>query len=443
MDHGCPCCRVIVTPLNTEDSMNNNSNALTIQPRQTSMEVAASSSAALAKATIEAKFAIAYKNPRNVEAATERILAACKRPKFAERAIYSKPGAKLLNKSTGQWEQTFYRGKSIRFAETAIGAWGNVDVSAVTAWEDEEKRLIRITVTDLETNLSYTDEVMVDKIVERKKLKEGQESIGTRKNQNGDTVFLVRATEDELKNKVNAAKSFSIRNSGLRLIPSDIQEDAEEAIKATNAAATQDRAATGRKVADSFNTLGITTRDIEQFLGHKVSECNAEELENLRGIYSAIQDGEAKWSDYMPEKTVDKGSHVDAATMFKNATPPPAAPQNTPPAPPPAEQSTTVSKTVIGPDGHPQYTGPSKPKRSPRAAKPEPTDASNPTHPPTLVGLCRDNKIDFPGLCEAAANCGLGGLDQLATSIEEIPDDIASAVIAQWPEILKANGGVL
>jgi hypothetical protein len=124
----------------------NQSTALQLA-RQAGMELAATSAASLAKATIEAKFTIALRNNRTVMACRDRILEACKRPGFARAALYSKPvGA-------GKVE-----GFSIRFTEMGMQAWGNVDVSAPIVFEDETKRMIRVSVTDLETNTSYSED---------------------------------------------------------------------------------------------------------------------------------------------------------------------------------------------------------------------------------------------------------------------------------------------
>lgn len=208
--------------------------------RPNSHEVSAAASAALAKATIEAKFTIALHRPRSYMQARETILEACKRERFAEGALYRKP-----IKSKGK--DTFIEGLSIRFAEHALNSWRNVDVSSVTAWENEDQRLVRITVTDLESNLSYADEILLNKTVERSKVYEGQVVVGTRQNTVGEKVFIVRATEDDLQNKLNAAKSKAIRNSGLRLIPQDILEEAEESIRETQAKGGKDTKGGGQK----------------------------------------------------------------------------------------------------------------------------------------------------------------------------------------------------
>lgn len=313
--------------------MNEKSTQLTVVPTPSSLDVAASASASLAKATIEAKFVIALRpeNRRSVMAARASILEACQRPKFAEGAMYHvKRGSK--QNANGQWVDNLIEGPSIRFAETALQAWKNVDVSQVIAWENDEYRLVRITVTDLENNISYTDEAMLAKTIERSKLKQGQEAIARRTNSDGREVFIVRATDEEMQNKTNIAKSKSIRNSGLRLIPEDIVEEAMEAVVRTNEKGGDDPKAGIKKVLDAFSALGVSPSEVEAYLDHPLETISPKELTSLRAMYTALRDGETTWNDYRPKPAEPK------ATVKPPAKPAPAAKEAAPPAetPPPA-----------------------------------------------------------------------------------------------------------
>ena len=300
----------------------NQPTSLAVLPRQTSQEIAAGASAALAKATIEAKFVIALQRPRSVLNARASILDACRRPAFAEGAMYRvKRGSKEVN---GRWQDNFIEGLSIRFAEQALNSWRNVDVSVVTAWEDADNRLVRITVTDLESNLSYADEVMLAKTIERRKVREGQEVIGSRETSEGNKVFIVRCTDEELAVKLNAAKSKVIRNSGLRLIPQDILEEAEAAIRETKAKGGGDPRAQVKKITDSFGGLGVPPTELEAYLGHPLEQTTPRELADLRAIYTALKDGDAKWSDYRRQQEAEDEDEVPGLEQptRQNSAPP-------------------------------------------------------------------------------------------------------------------------
>lgn len=251
-------------------------------------ELAISASAAHAKALVEAKFIMALQRPRNILQVRDVILAACRRPAFAASAWYAKPvgGGKV-------------RGPSIRFAETAIQAMTNITVIPSIVHEDDEKRVMFIEVIDLQTNTSYGDTVTISKTVERKD-KKGREVISERPNSYGEIVYTVVATEDEIANKANSAKSKIIRNSGLRLIPQDLIEEAEQEIRKTMETGGGDnRAESIKRMADAFSEMGVKPNALEQYLGHALDSTSPSELSDLRQMFATIRDGEAKWADYL------------------------------------------------------------------------------------------------------------------------------------------------
>jgi hypothetical protein len=252
-------------------------------------DLAATAMASKAKALVEARFTVAMHRPRNIMQARSDILDACRRPRFAEAALYAKPvaGKKMI-------------GPSIRFAETAIQCMRNIVVDTTTVHEDDESRTINIAVTDLENNLSYGKDVTIAKTVERRKLKDGQQPISKRLNTYGEVVFLVAATDDEIQNKIAAQESKVIRNCGLRLIPQDIIEEATEVINETRAkgAKAEDPSQRLKKVVDAFQNLNVPVTEIERYLEHPLAQSSPKEIEELRDIYTTIKDGEATWASY-------------------------------------------------------------------------------------------------------------------------------------------------
>lgn len=263
----------------------------------TGTELAVTAGAAMAKAEIESAYIMALKKPRSWADVRAKILEACKRPVFAEKAEYKKPigGGKTLN------------GPSVRFAETAVQAAGNIRTVATVIYEDENVIKVSVRVTDLENNISYSKEITLQKTVERKKVKEGQQVFGTRLNSYGDTVYIVEATEDELAVKQAAQESKIVRNCGLKLIPGDIIEEAMQVAKETRAKGV-DPKAESNKIVDAFNGLGIKPSEIEKYLGKPIAQLVVADIDDLRGIYTAIKEGEAKWSDYLEDAEVTGGA---------------------------------------------------------------------------------------------------------------------------------------
>ena len=251
---------------------------------------AAIAAAESVKARIQCQYIMALQKQRDAEEARQKIIKDCKRPDFAQLVEYFKPiGGKKIP------------GVSIRFAETALRHWGNISVETQIVHEDEQSKRLMITCIDLETNSTFSKSISINKTVERKNGKD-REVIGQRQNTNGETVYIVKATEDELLTKEGAAISKAIRNEGLRLIPKDIIEEAvETARKTLRDKMAKDPDGEKRKILDAFSSIGVKPKDLTHYLGHPIENISPLELEDLRKIHKAISDGEATWNDFFGE----------------------------------------------------------------------------------------------------------------------------------------------
>lgn len=243
-----------------------------------------------AKAQIQAAYMMALHKPREEMVSRDRILTACKRTEFAEKAEYSKP---VGNKSI--------TGASIRFAELALREWGNVRTETTVMYEDEDIRRVRVSCLDLESNAQFSKDIQIRKTVERSNNKgREQDVLGERKNSYGKTVYILRATDDELMTKEAALVSKVIRNEGLRLIPTDIiEEGLSQCRKTLENKAKQDPAGEKKKVVDAFSSLGIKPKDLEKHLKHSLDTISPSELIDLRKVFTSLRDGESKWADYI------------------------------------------------------------------------------------------------------------------------------------------------
>lgn len=281
-------------------------------------EMAAIAMAEHAKASIEARCILAERHPRSWLDVQQRLLAECERPGFAAAARYRKPVGKKKNETTGEWEQNYVEGFSIRFAEAALRYMRNVVGESTVIYDDVSQRLVRITVMDLETNATIAIDVAVPKTVEKKQLRKGQMPVSSRINSYGDRVFLVEATDDEITTKQAALVSKALRNGILRLLPGDIQDECEErcAVTVKKADAADPMAATN-KVLEAFRKIGIMPIAIGEYIGREPSLLQPAELAELRGIYQAIKDGDLSWATALEAKT-GKGSD-DKETQKKVA----------------------------------------------------------------------------------------------------------------------------
>jgi hypothetical protein len=254
-------------------------------------ETAAASIAAMMQAAVQARYIVARQRPRDWDDVEARIMRRIESPGFAEVAWFKKP--------IGQGVE----GLSVRFTDMASQCMGNILEEAPAIYEDAHKRLIRVSVTDLETNLTKFKDVVLEKTVERRSLNDGRLALSVRKNSRGEPTYTVPATEDELLAKEGALCSKIRRNLILQILPGNIQDKAKARILEIRDGATPKDPESGkRKVLEAFALLNVTPSDLKLYLGHEVATCSPAELQNLRDLYSMIASGEATWADVMADK---------------------------------------------------------------------------------------------------------------------------------------------
>lgn len=258
-----------------------------VAPR--AVESAATALAAEAKATIEAHFTMALHRPRDVDDARTALLKECTRSSFAETAIYSKP----IGKSRVQ-------GASIRLVEQALRCWKNVITRVESISDTPETSIMRASVADMENNIVHSANILVQKTVERRQVKQGQEVLSSRLNSYGERTYLVRATDDEMLNKTNALVSKAIRNVGLRVLPGWLLEEAMAECRRTMASdAKKNPDAARNKLVDAFFRRGVKPAQIKEYLGHDIDQCTPAEFEELRFLYQGLDSGETTWKEIM------------------------------------------------------------------------------------------------------------------------------------------------
>jgi hypothetical protein len=264
-----------------------------------SNETAASAMAAYMRASEESSYLMAMRNPRDLDQVRTELLRECARPSFAQVARYRKPIGPGIE------------GLSIRFVEQAMQLMGNIKSTQTTVYDDEEKRIVAVTVTDYQKNTSHSTQITVNKTVERNKPRAGQDVVGRRTGSHGQTVYIVKATDDDLLNKQGALVSKAIRTNGLRLIPGWLQDEATIAIKKTTSDNTaKDPDLERRRLADAFASLNILPADLSEYLGHDLGKVSPSELVELREIYTTIKDGQTTWQETVEFKREQDGQEA-------------------------------------------------------------------------------------------------------------------------------------
>ena len=253
---------------------------------------------------VESRYIMAMRNPRNWDAVRQDLIKECRRPSFAHNksAYYIKP--------IGQGVE----GLGIRFVEVALRCMKNVLIETTMIFEDDIKEVHRVSVTDLEANITYPLDVRVSKTVERSKPNGDGSYLSVRKNSWNKDVFTILGTDDDLLNKRGALISKAIRTLGLRIIPGDLCDEAESIIKNIRLdEAAQDPDMARRKLVDAFAAIGVTAMDLTVYLGHDIGKCSPAQIVNLRGLYGAIRDGETSWQSVLANKAEQGGTTTEAA----------------------------------------------------------------------------------------------------------------------------------
>lgn len=274
-------------------------------------ETAGAALAEQAKAQVQARYIMAMQRPRDLMQVRERLLTDCRRPLFADAAIYHKPVGKGLE------------GPSIRMAEAATRAMTNILTSSTVIYDDAQKRIIHVSATDLEANITYDADVMIAKTVERSRVPAGRKCLSSRINSNGDTTYTIEALDEEIIDKVKANVSKDLRTCLLRLVPGDLLDEAMrlcyETLEKKDA---EDPDAAVKRMCDAFAEVGVSVSMLTEYLGHEPSKTTNQEMRRLRGTLNAIKNEETTWAQVVAAKDpVQKTSPTEEKTEQPKAKP--------------------------------------------------------------------------------------------------------------------------
>lgn len=285
------------------------------------VEVSAQSSAVgkQIEAEIAARTLVAVQRPRSFDDARVAILRDCERPGFARAAVYSLPsrsgdGGKRIE------------GLSIRFVEAALGHWGNISMTSHVISDDDERRIVRVRVVDMERNVVAERDITVAKRIERSRIKPGQEVLSQRINSKGEIVYVVRATDEEVNQAEARERSRVMRNEGARLLPPDVKEEALTRCRETSRQEdAKDPDTARKKIGDAFADIGLLPSDLALYLGCELRQASPAQIADLREVYQGIRDGDVTWSDFLSARAEDtapaeekgEGAHASAVAALK------------------------------------------------------------------------------------------------------------------------------
>lgn len=240
---------------------------LAIQKASTAPSALANTDQSRAMAEVQAALVIAQSRPRDVVRARERLTAECSRTKLANVAIYAFPrGGQSIS------------GASIRLAEAAARAWGNMTYGFRELNREDGGSEVEAFAWDLETNTKAVRQFNVKHMRDKR----------------GGPVAL--NDERDIYEMVANQSQRRVRAAILEILPGDYVEDAMNECKKTLHAAVCGK--NGEPLGEvvkgmiaAFEKLDVSKTAIETRIGHRVESIQPGEVLRLREIYASIQDG--------------------------------------------------------------------------------------------------------------------------------------------------------
>jgi hypothetical protein len=249
---------------------------MAMEVRQTG-ELAVSYDQARAQKEIEGAIVLSKRFPRDEMTMLTRIQRACQRPAFAEKARYVFPrgGAEIS-------------GPSVNLAREMARLWGNIRFGLEVMRDDDDSRKVRAFAWDMESNTTVYSETEFKKLIYRKK--EG----------------WVVPDERDLRELTNKHGAIAVRNCILQLIPPDFIEDAMNECKQTlRGTLGKGRDEILKKLVKAFDELAITPAMIEARYGYKIAALTEDDIDELRGIFESIKDGNSKRDEHFGAKKME------------------------------------------------------------------------------------------------------------------------------------------
>lgn len=340
---------------------------LEVVDQETAIEVREIDSNVLAvsqRADIDAQVATARAFPRSVTRALQESLTLATMDKDTAASMFYR-----LPRGYKDGKRQFIEGPSARLAEVMQYAWGNMRSSGEVVGTEDRFIVSEGTAFDCEKNVAVR--VRVKRRI--------TDSYGK------------RYSDDMIGVTGQAAVSIALRNARLQVIPAAfvkrIYEAARRAslgegtIESKRAAALAWFARVGKQEADVFELLGIAGLD----------DMGEEELINLRGFVTSVQDGAITVEQLFAKKEQSEGAtSLNGAIPKKDAAPPPppakdatektsATKKDKAKAPKATEDTTpepAAEATASAADTPPVAEEPAEETR-PKRSRPQPTDVDD------------------------------------------------------------------
>lgn len=251
---------------------------------------------------VQGAMVIAKRFPRDPIAAMDKILQACTRPSLAEGALYSY--------SRGGSDVT---GPSIRLAEVAAQAWGNVQFGIRELEQRNGESTVEAFAWDIESN---TRQVKVFQVPHVRHTRQGSKRL-----EDPRDVYELVANQGARR----------LRSCILGVIPGDVIECAVKQCEETLRANADTSPEALLKLVAAFEPFGVSKAQIEKKIQSRLEAIRPAQIVQMKKIYASLRDGmsgPADWFEY------EEGSTPAPVTSLKDKvkarTAPAAEPQPEP-----------------------------------------------------------------------------------------------------------------
>ena len=236
-------------------------------------------------AEVQAAMVIAKRFPRDPIAAMDRILNACTRPSLADGALYSyaKGGSDVT-------------GPSIRLAEVAAQAWGNMEFGIRELEQRPGESTVEAFAWDIETN---TRQVKVFQVPHTRYTRKGSYKL-----EDPRDIYELVANQGARR----------LRACILGVIPGDVIETAVRQCEQTLNASVDVTPEGLHKLLLAFEPFGVTKHQIEKRIQCRIEAIRPAQVVQLKKVYASLRDNMSNAVDWFePEatETTDKPSLKD------------------------------------------------------------------------------------------------------------------------------------
>ncbi len=239
-------------------------------------------------AEVQAAMVIAKRFPRNQIEATDRILQACTRATLAEGALYSY--------SRGGQEIT---GPSIRLAEVAAQAWGNMSFGIRELEQRNGESTVEAFAWDMETN---TRQVKVFQVEHKRHTKKGAYKL-----EDPRDIYELVANQGARR----------LRSCILGVVPGDVIEAAVKQCEQTLHASADTSPEALKKLVAAFAPFGVKKEQIEARIQCRLEAIRPAQIVQLKKVYASLRDGMSAPADWFEFADGEPAKNLKDAVLKK------------------------------------------------------------------------------------------------------------------------------